>query len=330
MLQVPEGVSLSWIIEQATNNNVTCLTTITDVVTKLRFFDVDLLINKGIPRDNFKFAMMQARDLLRNPFCSLVKPTVNIRQYPDLAYICTFIKRDLLRDSAFTGYRGQASAMCARTESELRQIATALFSISKEQTGAELSINDIYLTRVSRDTKNYKIIGDQVFAVPKDIEDEGLHPDDADGEDHLRTSRRLRAEQLRQQRVDWPRQAQDLPRGSQLIPRDEIYDTLEKSTSTHAKAFKLVMARMYAVQVQVPLTLMPATAVNLPRPERSVAPDVIEALRIWDIDVPSNWADPVPPYVPIDDENLAYEESTHMGPRRTVNTQRQADPEWRA
>lgn len=69
MLQVPEGLSLAWIIEQSSNNNVTALTTISDVVRKLRFFSYDYLVAKGVPEQNFVAALMQARDLLRNPFC---------------------------------------------------------------------------------------------------------------------------------------------------------------------------------------------------------------------------------------------------------------------
>lgn len=79
MLQIPEGLTLTWMIERAANTNVTCVTTTTDVVTKMQLFDVDLLIRKDLPRENFRQAMIQARDLLRNPFCSVVQPTVNIQ-----------------------------------------------------------------------------------------------------------------------------------------------------------------------------------------------------------------------------------------------------------
>lgn len=57
MLQVSEGLSLAWIIEQSSNNNVTALTTISDVVRKLRFFSYDYLVAKGVPEQNFVAAL---------------------------------------------------------------------------------------------------------------------------------------------------------------------------------------------------------------------------------------------------------------------------------
>ena len=92
MLQSNEGLSLAWVIEQSTSSNVTCLITIADVVSRLQYFDVELLIRKGVPESNFVNACRMALDLLRNPFCSIVRPTINLRQYADLAYLCTHIK----------------------------------------------------------------------------------------------------------------------------------------------------------------------------------------------------------------------------------------------
>ncbi|XP_017795076.1 PREDICTED: uncharacterized protein LOC108576574 [Habropoda laboriosa] len=40
---------LTWVIEQAANTNVTNLTTIPDVITKLYHFDTDYVISEGIP-----------------------------------------------------------------------------------------------------------------------------------------------------------------------------------------------------------------------------------------------------------------------------------------
>lgn len=132
-LQMPEGLSLTWIIEQTSGNNVTCLTTISDVVTKLHFFDLELLLSKGLPVGDVTSALTQARDLLRNPFCSVVRPTVNVRQYADLAYLCTYIKRDLMRDRAFLGFRGEARAMCTLSDTELKQLGSIMYELSQDR-----------------------------------------------------------------------------------------------------------------------------------------------------------------------------------------------------
>lgn len=278
IFQATEGISLTWIFEQASYNNVTCLTTITDVVTKLQFFDVDFLIQKGIPRDDFRHAMIQARDLLRNPFCSVVKPTVHHRQYADLAYLCTYIKRNLLKDESFAGFRGQASAMCTRTEAKLRQIGAALFEISRKRTGVDLNLHGIYTP------------DDDVVEVRGDGE-----ADQAEGGCQQR--RRVNNE-LQQDRAGWPRQAWDLPARARLVDRDEMFNFLEQQSSPLAKAFKLVMNRMYAVQSQISLTGMPLNALNIPPPERSIAADVRDALLLWEIDVPEDWLAEVPAYIP--------------------------------
>ncbi|DAZ89737.1 TPA_asm: nucleoprotein [Nomada lathburiana mononega-like virus] len=298
MLQSAEGASLAWIIEQASNNNVTCVMTIADVITRLQFFDIDLVLAKGIPRTNFSYAAIQAGDLLRNPFCSLVKPTVNIRQYADLAYLCTCIKRDHIKDQAFAGYRGQANSMCARTEAELKQIATNMYRMAQEKTDTDMSIQALYKSRCGIEGADLHEIQDDVYIVPRpDAAAANLHLGD-DHAEHHREARREAMEQLRQTRIGWPRQAMNLPVGAIRVTRDQMYEALERTASPEARAFKLIMSRLYALQNQVPLATMPGNAVNIPSPVRTIPEDVRDALILWGADIPVEWSLPTPVYIP--------------------------------
>lgn len=73
-------------IEQAANNNVTNVTTAADVVAELRYFDTDLLMEKGIPRENFVAVLNLSLQTVRNPFNSINKSSIQFRSYPDLAF----------------------------------------------------------------------------------------------------------------------------------------------------------------------------------------------------------------------------------------------------
>ncbi|QPB73965.1 nucleoprotein [hymenopteran chu-related virus 123] len=285
MLQSNEGLSLAWIIEQSTSSNVTCLITIADVVSRLQYFDVELLIRKGVPESNFTNACRMSLDLLRNPFCSIVRPTVNLRQYADLAYICTHIKRELMKDVVFGGYRGSAGGMCVVAESELRILATGIFNISKAKTETELTLFDQY----NKTVQGYTVreIGNEVFKIP-------LLPrgqEDAAAADQIR-------ELDRQTRAGWPRQARDLPHGTVMVTSEEMVAELEAHQSQRSRSFKVIMTNLYSVQTQVPLNVIPTETLDMPSPLRTISDAVSEALADWNIETPEEWKVDVPAYHP--------------------------------
>nr|QPL15385.1 nucleoprotein [Hymenopteran chu-related virus OKIAV122]DAZ89734.1 TPA_asm: nucleoprotein [Chelostoma florisomne mononega-like virus] len=285
MLQSNEGLSLAWIIEQSTSSNVTCLITIADVVSRLQYFDVELLIRKGVPESNFANACRMALDLLRNPFCSIVRPTINLRQYADLAYLCSHIKRELMKDVVFGGYRGSAGGMCVLAESELRILATGVFNISKAKTETELTLFDQY----NKTVQNYTVreIGNEVFKIPvmprEQVDDE--------------IAERIR-ELDRQARTAWPRQARDLPIGTIMVTPEEMVTELDAHQSQRSRSFKIVMTSLYSVQTQVPLNIIPVDTLDMPSPLRTISDAVSNALADWNIETPAEWREIVPAYDP--------------------------------
>ena len=287
MLQSNEGLSLAWVIEQSTSSNVTCLITIADVVSRLQYFDVELLIRKGVPESNFVNACRMALDLLRNPFCSIVRPTINLRQYADLAYLCTHIKRELMKDTVFGGYRGAAGGMCVVAESELRILAAGVFNISKAKTEAELSLFDQYNKTVQGFT--VREIGNEVFKIPIVARDQ----------ENAEAAERVR-ELDRQSRAGWPRQARDLPHGTIMVTSEEMVNELEAHQSQRSKSFKIIMTNLYSVQTQVPLNVIPANTLDMPSPLRAIPDAVSNALTDWAIATPAEWKTAVPAYVPRD------------------------------
>lgn len=105
---------------------------------------------------------------------------------------------------------------------------------------------------------------------------ENLDPDEAAAErDRVRQDLE---DARRTMRAGWPRAARNLPDRAMVVNREDIYTHLETTLTPRARAFKLIMNRMYAAQIQVPLTPMPANAVQVPRPERQIAQDVHDAL----------------------------------------------------
>lgn len=312
MLQSNEGLSLAWIIEQSTSSNVTCLITIADVVSRLQYFDVDLLLRKGIPESNFTNACRMALDLLRNPFCSIVRPTVNLRQYADLAYLCSHIKRELMKDVVFGGYRGLAGGMCVVAESELRVLANGIFNISKAKTETELTLFDQY----NKSIHGYTIreIGNEVFKIP-------IHPR---GHEDAETAEQKR-ELDRQARAGWPRQARDLPHGAVMVTPDEMVSELDASQSIRSKSFKVIMTHLYSVQTQVPLNVIPNETLDMPSPLRPISDVVAEALNNWNITTPDEWKVPVPPYNPRDNIGEVSTNIVRCPLRENVNSRRGED-----
>ena len=313
MLQSNEGLSLAWVIEQSTSSNVTCLITIADVVSRLNFFDVELLIRKGVPESNFTNACRMALDLLRNPFCSIVRPTVNLRQYADLAYLCSHIKRELMKDVVFGGYRGSAGGMCVVAESELRILAAGIFNISKAKTETELTLLDQY----NKTVQGYTVreIGNEVFKIPI-VQGE---PADAEVVDRAR-------DLDRQARAGWPRQARDLPRGTILVTPEDMVTELEARQSERSKSFKVIMTNLYSVQTQVPLNVIPANTLDMPSPLRAISEAVSNALTHWHIATPDAWKTAIPAYAPGNNIGDVSPEIARCPLRENVNARMRAIP----
>lgn len=250
----------------------------------MRFFSYDFLVSKGVPEQNFVAALTQARDLLRNPFCSIVKPTQNLRDYADLAFLCTDIKKNLLLDRVFTNYRGQAELMCTLSVAELRQMATFMHEISLEKAGSDASYASLYRKALAEGAATITDVNGQVFR--SDVEN-------ADGEEEPVVGAEeaaIRAEQLRERirlsRAGWPRQAMMLPPNTRRVSADEMFDTIVGAFTDKGKAFIVIMEHLFAAQSQVPLGRMPPNAVNYPSPIKALAQEVIVALGHWGIEVP--------------------------------------------
>nr|BDG58443.1 nucleoprotein [Chuviridae sp.]BDG58449.1 nucleoprotein [Chuviridae sp.] len=313
MLQSNEGLSLAWIIEQSTSSNVTCLITIADVVSRLQYFDVELLIRKGVPEENFVNACRMALDLLRNPFCSIVRPTINLRQYADLAYLCTYIKRELMKDIVFGGYRGSTGGMCVIAESELRILATGLFNISKAKTETELTLFDQYNKTVQGFT--IREIGHEVFKIP-------VVPRDTADAEAAAQERDLD----RQARLGWPRQARDLPHGSKMVTTEDMVNELDAHQSRRSKSFKAIMTSLYSVQTQVPLNVVPLNTLDLPSPLRQISDALSNALADWHIETPAEWKTAIPPYQPQDNLGDVPQDITRCPLRVNVNARMHVIP----
>lgn len=312
MLQIPEGVPLAWIIEQSSNNHVTCLTTIADVVTKLKFFDCDLLMNQGIPEPNFVAALEQAKDLMRDPFCSIIKPTVLLRQYADLAYLCTYIKRDILKDEAFMGYRGSPSSFCTLAGQEIQAIGKNLYQITAKQQAAGADIATLYSNLVAGRHHVREITG-ELFLVPREGHVQAIN--EAGGHDQPRDDILQRED-----RGHWPQAARNLPAGTTRLDESVMVTALKEAMSERAKAFNFLMNRMYSLQVQVPLTLIPENSITVPSSKRAIPAVVAEKFQIWGIHIPEEWRREVPAYVPNpSDRNQVQEQYIVCPPRPVAN-----------
>lgn len=318
MLQIPEGIPLTWIIEQASNNHVTCLTTIADVVTKLKFFDSDMLIGQGIPVGNFEAALTQVRDLMRNPFCSVVRPTVQLRQYADLAYLCAYIKRELLRDEAFVGYRGSPATSCTLSAQELQTIARSIHQITVRKQSAGVDLVSLYSNTLQADHQVKEING-EVFVIP--IRENPVNHDDGEAGPHGHHDHHAGEVPypINNARAGWPPAAMNLPAGTRKVTDASMFDAITEAMSPRARAFTALMHRMYALQVQVPLTAIPENSVTVPSPLRSIPVAVRDQLNVWGIGVPQEWGGDEPRYDPAPDaEHTVREEFIVVVPRPAV------------
>lgn len=100
-----------------------------------------------------------------------------------------------------------------------------------------------------------------------------------------------------------------------MVTTEDMFTKLDERRAARSLAFKVIMDRMYALQVQVPLTQMLEDTIVIPRPERQVPNEVNEALGLWDITVPLEWLVAVPAYVPVVDQGTMGDEALFKAPR---------------
>ncbi|DAZ89729.1 nucleoprotein [Oropsylla silantiewi mononega-like virus 2] len=291
---------LTWILEQSAYSNVTALLALADVITKVRYFNIQHLIDAGIPETEFKKVIDLCLTILYDKFSPIIAPKVMVRDYPDLAYIGLFMKKTQLLDDKMKAYGGRPEASCKLPQSTLVRLATELKEYNDSLIHSELSPNSAYLKHCQKDNIQMVEIGGDIYTYPK-LSDErpNVGADDEAQRDRANDMKDMQRQLQRAERVDWDRAAKALPTGAKKVPKEDIIAAVKSNEGVLTVAFNSILREVSAVAQQHPLNGPVEHILDIPTCKKKLSPQIITWAEAWKCEILAEYrADPAPTIAP--------------------------------
>uniref|UniRef100_A0AAT9J9W6 Nucleocapsid protein n=1 Tax=Periplaneta americana aliusvus 1 TaxID=3133547 RepID=A0AAT9J9W6_9VIRU len=302
--------SLAWIIEQATAANITPLLALAYVCAKSPLLNWDIpLSNQSLCGELAQLATM-IMHVADNPFCSLARPPIHVREYADWAYIGIALRQRVAGDPQFRAYQNNVSQMTRMTRRSLDKIVDDMVTRADLAEQAELTLahhlsvalnaniqqhgNHLYITpndgalaidvrgmegqldRPTRVGAGDQAVYDVAAAAP--LEDDEQREDDAlHGRARIRHMREMAA----QARATWARNTRNLPSHSYRVSLENAEYYMSTQRTPMARDLMLCLNQVDMVASQRELAKPTIVAgdggarfLNIP-PARVVIPQAI-------------------------------------------------------
>ncbi len=289
-LRAQSVAPLTWIIEQSAFANVTALTALANAVNKLAYFNVEYLLDCGVPYSQFTKVAELCIELIRNKFGSMVEPKVVTREYPDLAYLGICLKQNQMRDANMKAFQGKPETNCQLPTNVILKLAADIDTYNKDMINIQLSVTDQYLTMMRRDNPTMKVeeVGGSIFQWPDTTPLLG-GPVTVDAQEDRAT--------LAQQRAAWPRAARALPGGAQQVTHEIMVNYIKGKESPRNAAFKLLMRYVDNLAQQHPLAEMAESALLVPTCYQIVSDEAAIAALAFGYATPTEYKAPPPEFM---------------------------------
>lgn len=277
---------LQWVIEQTALHNITAAVTFSRFIKKLQYFDVDLVITKGVPREQFSQLVKLARDVLRTPYSSLIAPPVTLTQYADLGYIGHYAMSTIIKETNIGNYRGRPDIYATLAKSELEKLARQLHSQGTVGMALDDTLVDIYRTKFTGADKTIVTIDDTAFEIPRADIVRAIGPDGARAAVDTDVNKAIRA--------GWPKLANKLPNSATLISIEDVTSKLIESRSAASKAFVRIMGKLHARSIQSAPVFTPADSKVLQIPYAAFDDEMCNDFHEWGFTIPPEWKHATP------------------------------------
>lgn len=285
---------IRWILEQATAQNISSATALSEAILKPTFVPIDALI-RVIGEDQFKAVVTLSAWVTYDAFSTIIQPQIITSQYPDLAYIAVTISfREMGRVNS--AYKGNTAKICKKSIRELNAIAESINALNNNVASAPFQA--INLAKSLYAGRNVIEIGDYLYVSPPNP---AINPDNVGlsnanlSAQELANIQRVDDEQVRAARTGWPRNARGLPTGTIQISVEDLVDLGSNNYSDKAKAFLLCLTYIRENSRQKPLEIFESNRLNPTQRKKVLPNDLQDALRVWEVPILQEWITPPEP-----------------------------------
>ncbi|UVF62172.1 MAG: hypothetical protein [Bat faecal associated chuvirus 3] len=161
--------AFKWILEQSALANITHATVIANVCKKMAYFDIDVLIDSGIPDGNVRKFLELVLEVLRCPFRSLHEVPVKVGEYSDLAYLCLYISRNIMNETSLKNYAGNTANNCILARATLEAIAVNYCEVLNQFATKDISVEHMLNKHHIAGEAKIVAIGDGYYTVGGEV-----------------------------------------------------------------------------------------------------------------------------------------------------------------